>query len=128
MNTIRMILILVVAAFSSQLSSAQQVYVHCGSLFDSASKTWNNEQTVIIENDKIIAVKSGFVKAGKKDMVIDLTKAYLMPSFIDMHVHIEGESSPSRQLDRFVLNPEKELKILQTPIFVMKDGNIVDLD
>ena len=106
MNTIRTILILVVAAFSSQQSSAQKVYVHCGSLFDSAAKIWNNEQTVIIENDKIIAIKSGFVKAAKKDMVIDLTKAYVMPGFIDMHVHIEGESSPSRQLDRFVLNPE----------------------
>ena len=25
-------------------------------------------------------------------------------------------------------NPEKEVKILQSPIFVMKDGNIVDLN
>ena len=106
MNMIRTISLLFCTVLSFSLCSSQQIYVHCGSLFDSASKTWDTEQTVIIENDKIIAVQSGFVKAGKKDTVIDLTKAYVMPGFIDMHVHIEGETSPSRQVERFVLNPE----------------------
>ncbi|MGB1449682.1 MAG: amidohydrolase family protein [Flavobacteriaceae bacterium] len=83
---------------------AQKTYLHCGKVFDSKSGKIKKEQTIIVEGDKIIAVKKGYVLPETSDQVIDLTSKTVYPGFIDMHVHIEGESSPTKYLDRYRLN------------------------
>jgi imidazolonepropionase-like amidohydrolase len=62
------------------------------------------EKTIIVEGNKIADVVDGYAKSSSSDIVIDLKKNTVMPGLIDMHVHIESETSPTRYLDGFTLN------------------------
>lgn len=83
---------------------AQTTYLHCGQVLDMKSDKAKANQTIIIENDRIIEVKSGFLDAPDSVNVIDLKNKTITPGFMDMHVHIEHESSKTRYLDRFSKN------------------------
>ena len=83
---------------------AQKTYLHCGKVFDSKSGKIKKELTIIVEGEKIKEVVKGYATPVEGANAIDLENKTVYPGFIDMHVHIEGESSPSRYLDRYRLN------------------------
>ena len=83
---------------------AQKTIVHCGTLIDGKSNEAQQQMTIVIEGNKIAAVEKGYTKPGKDDKLIDLTKKTVMPGFIDMHVHLEGETNKDQALQRFTLN------------------------
>lgn len=83
---------------------AQKTIVHCGTLIDGKSNDSQQQMTIVIEGNKIAAVEKGFTKPGKDDKLIDLSKKTVMPGFIDMHVHLEGETNKDQALQRFTLN------------------------
>jgi imidazolonepropionase-like amidohydrolase len=83
---------------------AQKTIVHCGTLIDGKSNEAQQQMTIVIEGNKITAVEKGYTKPGKDDKLIDLTKKTVMPGFIDMHVHLEGETNKDQALQRFTLN------------------------
>src|SRR5690606_13603067 len=91
--------------FFFNFSNAQKTYIWCGSLIDGISDNARSNQTIIIEGDKITGIQNGFTNAGPSDKVIDLKNKTVMPGWIDMHVHLEGETSPNRYLETFTLNP-----------------------
>ena len=95
---------LAVIAFSIQAVSAQKYYLQCGNVFDPTSERWQKDKTVVVEGKRITEILNGFVDATGDDQNIDLKSAYVMPGFIDMHVHIESESNPRAYLNRFTLN------------------------
>ena len=78
---------------------AQKTYLHCGKVFDSKSGKIKKELTIIVEGEKITKVVKGYATPPEGATAIDLKDKTVYPGFIDMHVHIEGESSPSRYLD-----------------------------
>jgi imidazolonepropionase-like amidohydrolase len=57
-----------------------------------------------VEGNKITSIDKGFIKAGKDDKLIDLSKKTVMPGLIDMHVHLEGETNKDQALQRFTMN------------------------
>ena len=83
---------------------AQTTYIHCGQVFDSASGKIKKELTLIIEGEKIKEVVKGYGQPTEGAILIDLKSKTVYPGFIDMHVHIESESNPSKYLDRYRLN------------------------
>jgi len=83
---------------------AQKTIVHCGTLIDGKSNDALQQMTIVIEGNKIATVEKGFTKPGKDDKLIDLSKKTVMPGFIDMHVHLEGETNKDQALQRFTLN------------------------
>ncbi|NJM26261.1 MAG: amidohydrolase family protein, partial [Bacteroidia bacterium] len=83
---------------------AQRTVIHCGSLIDGKSTTAQSQVSVIVEGNKIVAIEKGFSKPGANDKLIDLSKKTVLPGFIDMHVHLEGETSKDQALQRFTLN------------------------
>ena len=83
---------------------AQKTYLHCGKVFDSKSGKIKKELTIVVEGEKIKEVLKGYTTTAEGAVVVDLKDKTVYPGFIDMHVHIEGESSPSRYLDRYRLN------------------------
>lgn len=85
--------------------SAQRTILHCGSLIDSKSESAQSRMSIIIEGNKIISVQSGYVSAKSGDKVIDLKDKTVLPGFMDMHVHIEGENTPQSRLNGYILNP-----------------------
>ncbi len=80
--------------------------IHAGTLIDGRSEEPRSEVTIVVEGDRIAAVEDGFRDPGAEDRLIDLSGGVVLPGFIDMHVHLEGETSPDRYLERFTLNPE----------------------
>ena len=86
--------------------SAQDTYIHCGKLIDTKNGKVQEMMTIVVTGNKITKVIKGYVipKVNNVDTVIDLKAKTVMPGFIDMHVHIEGETSPTRYLESFTNN------------------------
>ena len=80
---------------------AQKTYIQAGKLIDVREMKVLTEQTIIIEDDKILEVKSGYHSGSDEDQLIDLKSKTVMPGLMDMHVHIEGQTSPTRYVDGF---------------------------
>ncbi|MDA0843664.1 MAG: amidohydrolase family protein, partial [Bacteroidetes bacterium] len=86
------------------MASAQKQYLHCGSVFDPVTERWSKEKTLVVDDRFIVEVLDGYTASAAGE-VIDLKNQFVMPGFIDMHVHIESESNPRAYLDKFTLNP-----------------------
>jgi imidazolonepropionase-like amidohydrolase len=87
-----------VAAYS------QKTIIHCGNLIDGKSNDVQSQMTLIVEGSKIVAVQKGFTKPAAGEKLIDLSKKTVLPGLIDMHVHLEGETSKDQAIQRFTLN------------------------
>ncbi|MEX0273085.1 MAG: amidohydrolase family protein, partial [Flavobacteriaceae bacterium] len=83
---------------------AQDTYLQCGRIFDAASGKMIPERTIVVSGNSIKAIEKGYENGSGDDVVVDLRNKTVLPGFIDMHVHIEGESSPTRYLERFTKN------------------------
>ena len=83
---------------------AQKTYLHCGSIIDGKANDIQMQMTVVVEDGKIVVVEKGYSKPGINDKLIDLSAKTVMPGLIDMHVHLEGETSKEQALQRFTLN------------------------
>lgn len=90
--------------FSTLFTQAQKTYLQCGQLVDVVNLKVLKEKTIIIESNKIIDLVDGYVIGTKTDKVIDLKKLTVMPGLMDMHIHVESETSPTRYLDGFTQN------------------------
>jgi len=92
------------AVFTLFTTQAQKTYLHCGSLIDGKSNDVQTQVTLVVEGNKIVGIEKGFTKPGSSDKLIDLSKKTVMPGLIDMHVHLEGETSKDQALQRFTSN------------------------
>ena len=97
-------LLLTLITISLQFIYAQQQYLHCGQLIDGESNQVQNEMTVIINGNKIERIVKGYVVVPQSATLIDLKDKTVMPGLFDLHVHIEGESSPKRYEEGFRMN------------------------
>lgn len=84
---------------------AARTLVYCGSLIDGRADAAKKEITVIIDGDRIAAVQAGYTAPGAGDKVVDLKAATVMPGLMDMHVHLDGQSSPTSYSEGFFMNP-----------------------
>ncbi|MFK7813526.1 MAG: amidohydrolase family protein [Maribacter sp.] len=98
-------LLFAIALLSLSFASAQDIYLQCGNIVDTESGKVLKEKTIVVSGNKIKSVQNGFVNGSSDDQTIDLKTKTVLPGFIDMHVHIEGESSPTRYIERFTKNP-----------------------
>ncbi len=97
-------LLVVAALLFAQIAIAQKTVIHCGNLIDGKSNDVQAQMTIVIEGNKIVAIQKGFTKPGADEKLIDLSQKTVMPGWIDMHVHLEGETSKDAALQRFTLN------------------------
>lgn len=83
--------------------NAQNTYLHCSKIFDSKSATYKvGEFTIIVQDNTILEVFDGIVTPREKGAkIIDLKDKVVYPGFIDMHVHLDHETSPTRYLDKY---------------------------
>lgn len=99
----RLIPFLVGALFAAPASA--KVLVHAGTLIDGAAATPRQAVTIVIEGDRIAAVTDGYATPAADDTVVDLKSATVLPGFMDMHVHITSEQSPTSYTEGFFMNP-----------------------
>ena len=92
--------VLILALLLSGSAWAQTV-IHAGQLVDAAAGEVIEAATIVVDGERIASVQMGYV--GEPD--IDLTGAFVMPGWIDMHVHIGGQLSPDSFVEEFTLEP-----------------------
>ncbi|AXT38579.1 amidohydrolase family protein [Alteromonas sp. BL110] len=93
------------ALISSSLSAVADTLIHAGKVFTGTSKSLLERMTVVVEDNKITALKEGFAKPQEGDTVIDLSASTVMPGLMDMHVHLSSQhGGPQTYLERFSLN------------------------
>ncbi|NMP33415.1 amidohydrolase family protein [Thalassotalea sp. M1531] len=84
-------------AISTNAFANTQV-IHAGKLLAVPGEKPLTKHTVVIKNGKISEVKKGFIAAqrfGEDATLIDLSKSFVMPGMMDMHVHLHGELGPN---------------------------------
>ena len=98
-------LIFCLALLFTSVLIGQNTYLHCGKLIDTKNGKVLESKTIIVSEDRIVSIEDGYKKPNSpSDVIIDLKDKTVMPGFIDMHVHLEGETNPNRYLERFTLN------------------------
>lgn len=85
---------------------AQQTIIHAGALFDGLQEELQTNITITIEDGIIQSIENGFTEPASDEDFIDLSDKTVLPGLIDLHVHLEGETNPNRQVEGFTLNPE----------------------
>ena len=83
---------------------AQRTIIHCGHLIDGKNRGAQSQMSLIVEGGLIVAVEKGFAATNTGDDLIDLSRKTVMPGLIDLHVHLESETSKDQALQRFTLN------------------------
>lgn len=90
--------------FLSLLAQAQPTYIYAGRLIDGLGDKPLYEQTIVVEQGEIVKVASGYLSAEGDVVVINLKNKTVLPGLIDMHVHLEGETSKDRYIKKFTMN------------------------
>ena len=78
-----------------------ETFIHAGKMVDASSGEVREAVTIVVDGERIASVEAGY--QGTAD--IDLTDAFVMPGWIDMHVHIASQQSPNRFIEGFTLEP-----------------------
>jgi imidazolonepropionase-like amidohydrolase len=82
-------------------------------LIDGKSSTASKEMTMVVEGNKIVSVEKGYTQPKKEDKLINLSKKTVMPGWIDMHVHLENETSKDQGTRRYTAN-EADIAFMST--------------
>jgi imidazolonepropionase-like amidohydrolase len=82
----------------------QTTLLHCGSLIDGLQNQPLSPGTVVVKGNRIVRVDRGYTAPAAGDQVVDLKNKTVMPGLMDMHVHLEGETSKGGAINRFVQN------------------------
>ncbi|HEY4655711.1 MAG TPA: amidohydrolase family protein, partial [Cyclobacteriaceae bacterium] len=83
---------------------SQRMLIYCGRLLDVKAGSLTSGVTIVVEGKRIAAVENGYSDVLPGDSVIDLKSKTVLPGLIDMHVHLEGETSKDEDLEMFLLN------------------------
>jgi imidazolonepropionase-like amidohydrolase len=89
---------------TSTVVFSQRTIIWCGSLITGTDNEAKPDMTIIVQGNRIIAVEKGFTQAGASDKVVNLKNKTVTPGWMDMHVHLSSETSPTEYIDRFQLN------------------------
>ncbi len=72
------------------------VYIHAGALLDRPDGTPRGASTLIVRDGKIEAIRDGLVAPEGGARLVDLSKQFVLPGLIDMHVHIFNDDNKMR--------------------------------
>lgn len=78
--------------------------IHAGKLITAEDNNVKSAQTIVVENDKIIAIEAGFRDAAEGDVVVDLRQHTVMPGLMDMHTHFYTQFSATVYSEGFTMN------------------------
>jgi len=98
-------LALLIAIFTTTINFAQDTYIQCGKLIDTRNGKVLTNKTIIVTGKTIKSIQDGFINpTNPADKLINLKTKTVMPGWIDMHVHLEEQTSTTRYLETFTLN------------------------
>jgi imidazolonepropionase-like amidohydrolase len=102
-------------AFSILLANASVTFaditlIHAGNLLAIPGNAPKAEQTIVIDGERIVEVRDGFVKPSTFEgevSVIDLKDQFVLPGLMDVHVHLQGELGPKNDSERLKMSSQQ---------------------
>jgi imidazolonepropionase-like amidohydrolase len=88
--------LVVCAAAAAQSTHQSAVYIHAGAVLDRPGQAPRGASTIIARGGRIEAVRDGLVAAESGARLIDLSKQFVLPGLIDLHVHLFEDSDRLR--------------------------------
>ena len=86
-------------------SAYSATLIHAGNVFTATSDTLQSKVTIVVEDNKIQAIKPGYSEPGDNDTVINLKNSTVLPGLMDMHVHLSFQfDGPQTYLNGYTLN------------------------
>ena len=82
----------------------QRKLLHCGTLIDGIGNSAKTQMTIIVEKNKITAIETGYSTPQTGDEIIDLKNKTVLPGLMDLHVHIENETSKDAATKRMSMS------------------------
>lgn len=96
----------IIASISINPSLAKEVtdssWLHCGNLIDTQAGDVLGERFIKVTGNTISEVTTNKPASAS---LIDLSDKTCLPGLMDMHVHLDGEMSPTAYVEGFTLNP-----------------------
>ena len=71
--------------------------LHVGNLIDVENGDITKAITITVSSNEIKSITKGYARATKNDTVIDLKNSFVLPGFMDMHVHLAQEYVPKAE-------------------------------
>jgi len=113
MSRVLIFLLAVQWALSSLAAEHKQpLLIHAGVLLAIPGEAPLSRQTIVVRDGKIEEVRDGFVAglAGEEFELVDLSDRFVMPGFIDLHVHLTGQAGPGRKVG-FVTDSDADVAL-----------------
>ena len=102
----------VLSLLSTFVVNAQTTLIHAGKVLVGTEQSVKEQQTLVIEGNKIAAIKAGYLttqQLGLSDAdVFDLKNQMVLPGLIDMHVHVTFERDAKRNPHQWVTEYEAD--------------------
>jgi len=78
--------------------------IHAGTLLAVPGEAPDTRQSIIVQNGRITEIREGYVQAADipadgEIRVIDLSDRFVMPGFIDLHVHLSFQAGSGSRMD-----------------------------
>ncbi|MEO1038520.1 MAG: amidohydrolase family protein [Pseudomonadota bacterium] len=79
--------------------------IHAGHVLTAPGEAGVSEDvSILVRGDRIEAIEEGFITPDDAE-IVDLSEHWVMPGFIDAHVHITNEAGPNRRISAFTEGP-----------------------
>ena len=93
-----------VVAHATPLTPPPYSIIHAGRLLAEPGKQPVTQATVVVEKGNIKEIRAGYADAAALGLpantrVVDLTNRFVMPGFIDLHVHLSSGAERGRDLN-----------------------------
>ena len=78
--------------------------IHAGTLLAVPGESPSNDQSIIVQNGLVVEIRDGLINgaefaASGEVRVVDLSDQFVMPGFIDLHVHLTGQAGSGGKID-----------------------------
>ena len=84
------------ATAASQSPPPSLIYIHAGALLDRPGQSPRGASTIIVRDGRIEAIRDGLAAPESGARLIDLSRQFVLPGLIDMHVHIFNDDDKMR--------------------------------
>ena len=102
---------------AAAVGHAKDIVIHAGTLIDGIADTPRTQVSILVRDDKILSVESGFTAPAGAE-IVDLANATVMPGFIDCHVHISSMLPSRTNATQYWLTHSDIDRALDAAVFV----------